>query len=233
MSLLAIEAQLAQSEQLMWNFVYRKGTSLERWAIPSRSWKTLQQHIAKKAPTNCRNWIGPRGETCGQCRNWLGLVTYSGYPRFRLKLPGSKPRLLGRKTRKLVYPSVQVAVGRIVIAMRDGAIPADRVAGHICPCGEKKLCVNPDHLEAQTPLENFLRIRLNGHSDSALLAMIDSVMEKIRTKGNHMSEREFRLYQVINARLLEVVGGEIIVHNPIEEESTSEPVGADPSEIPF
>jgi hypothetical protein len=71
----------------------------------------------------------------GGCWEWRGYVTPSGYG--SLKLHNSNHRV-----HRLVYEATR------------GAIPNDLVLDHLC---RNKICVNPEHLEPVTILENSVR----------------------------------------------------------------------------
>lgn len=57
---------------------------------------------------------------------------------------------------------------RVICEMLFGPAPYKYHAGHTCPTGENKLCVNPRHLEWQSPFQNRLR------RDSARRATADA-----------------------------------------------------------
>jgi hypothetical protein len=71
------------------------------------------------------------------CWIWLGQVNQSGYGRARLAH--------GRK---------QVAHRAVYEAHHQTTVPADMQLDHLCMV---RCCVNPDHMEIVTPLENIRR----------------------------------------------------------------------------
>jgi hypothetical protein len=72
---------------------------------------------------------------CG-CYAWLGTISASGYAKFTYNDETGKRRI-ARVTRYLCRP-----------------VPADLEVDHLC---HKRWCVNPDHLEVVTHLENIRR----------------------------------------------------------------------------
>lgn len=55
-----------------------------------------------------------------------------------------------------------VSVARLVCEWAHGPAPSDEHhAGHTCPTGECASCINPRHLEWQTPLQNLDRRQAN------------------------------------------------------------------------
>lgn len=77
----------------------------------------------------------------GACILWRGALSLKRY---------GERRPVVRQGRRMV------AVARVVCEWFHGLPPTPgHQAGHTCPTGENKLCVNPRHLEWQTRYENI------------------------------------------------------------------------------
>lgn len=82
------------------------------------------------------------------CWIWIGATVWS-----RGKLA---------KYGKIWRDRRHVLAHRAVCELYHGPPPtADHEAGHICPAGENSLCVNPAHVEWQSPEENYQRQKEN------------------------------------------------------------------------
>lgn len=250
---MAISVQLQERieelrEELLDLFASQRGVLIERWWITRRNIKTLLAGIVEESPrehSECDTWRGPNGERCGCFRGkWKPRRRKARgkknkfrkgyyYPRIRLRLPGNDYQVFkGGKKYRL---SVQVQAARALLALKHGVMPSNMVAGHTCPCGENELCLNIAHLAIMTPLENFLRIRLNGHVDSHTLGMIEAVVSKFAACPESMTEQELRLFVAVQSRALEVTPeGEVLTHNLVEEASKQQGERVpEPGEIPF
>ncbi len=227
-------------EVMAYELIYTRGKNIDASMITPRDWEAIDSHIATEPPPECASWRGKAGETCGECRYGNFTLTPRGYPHYRVRLPGKpeekqcRRKKTGELYKRKVYPSMTVTVGRLIVVRQYGSIAWNRVAGHKCPCGEKKLCLTPSHLEPMTPLENFLRIRLNGHHDPALKAMISAVMGKLATGNYVLTEREERIYRAIMMGMLGLnESGEVDVNDPANVVEEGAEVQLDPGDIPF
>jgi len=68
------------------------------------------------------------------CWNWTGNLSGRGYPRIQVN---GTPR----------------GAHRISMELAGNPVPSGMVADHIC---RNRICINPDHLRAVTPLQNTL-----------------------------------------------------------------------------
>ncbi len=184
-------------ERSLWDYLVVPAIRVEAWRISWRRVEALRELIPAVPPSQC---------TCGGCRYWTGPLRRikmwengqlrwvpKGYPVFWLPITGER-----RQDRPTEQRGSWVNVGRIVIALRDGVMPEDKEASHICPCGPKKLCVAEAHLQPETPLENKLRIIIDGNGhDPALAAMLRSILEKARENPTSLTPRELRFVRVV------------------------------------
>jgi hypothetical protein len=91
----------------------------------------MKYHDPSLPPEFWQNLPYPRRAT--SCWTWRGVYEKSGYVRFG-----------GRPAHRLVYEALV------------GPIPEGLVIDHVC---HNKLCMNPEHLEAVTSMENLIRRR--------------------------------------------------------------------------
>lgn len=176
------------------------GIDLAAWMIPWRKRQILEDRTSTKSPQVCSTWFGPNGESCGRCRFWIypelekaGKPPPDKYPEFDLVLPD------GRKS--------GVRVARLKIAIYQGLMAAKMHAGHTCPCGEKKLCVEPTHLRPMTWLENRIwqilgpntaRL-LRPDASTAEIASFRATIEKGLRRWPELSEAEQKVIELYRA----------------------------------
>ncbi len=95
--------------------------------------RRVQQRVEVDAETGCWIWAGPTSGLQNGCRKTRG----GGYPRMALD-------------------GATVAVHRVMWVNRNGYIPPKKQIDHKCT---NRKCVNPDHLEMVTHLQNQRRRR--------------------------------------------------------------------------
>lgn len=114
------------------------GKHYQRWRAHGDPYFTKQIHGDDSARFESKYEL----DSGTSCWNWGGVVDAKGYGRFDL---GGRPQKAHRVAYELIV----------------GPIPANLTIDHLC---RNKLCVNPDHLEPVTNVENVRR----AHAAAAL-----------------------------------------------------------------
>jgi hypothetical protein len=135
--------------------------------------------MTRRRPLSVRFW--EKVDASGDCWDWTGALTQDGYGAI-----GEG----GREGRTLM-------AHRVVFQLLGIAIPEGMEADHLC---FRRRCVNPDHIEVVTPLENKLRQRrflktscIRGHEMSGRNLVIEkSGRRNCRTCKNRSSNESAR-----------------------------------------
>jgi len=102
--------------------------------------RTMRHYHAAEPVTEIMARLSLPITECG-CHAWLGKIGTGGYPQVAYRVGGKR---LHRKAATVAY---ELAYGRV---------PEGKEISHFCL---QEWCVNPDHLLAETHLENMQRVR--------------------------------------------------------------------------